>query len=797
MTKTTCGMGSALALALTAGLAQAQPGTFTSLGTLSNGVTIGTHTGFVAGEVRWFKFEIPTGVSTAGLGFLDIDTNGGTYTGQDTQIGLYDNTGARIATNDDSGPGLYSMLSFGRTAPTRPGLAQTGNATSVGSTHAGGNGSRAAGIYWLAVGPFTTTWGATGWTATSTATRTGDVVLRLEYAADVTSGPPTGTMAMTQSATSCAALYTVTVTPGFGPPSTVITVTGDLSAVGGVAGQAFFNDGTNGDLTANDAIWSWGGTARGPGGTATFVVSDNDSGLRSSSGSLSVSTLGCSSGLPGTFVNLGSLTPATEQTITNNATLAPFEIKWYKMNLAADVSTTCSFFDVWTQFVTGGMQDTEIGLYDSVGNMVDNDDDDGAGPVGFLSELSWGDTSPTRTTFAGNVGGNGRDGTLVAGDYYLAVAPFNVTFGATNWLVTNTQSTATNTGAVDVVFHIGGAVGGSLAATSSTVNSGSCGTACLTTTVTVDTSCGAVGTVTVTADTTAIGGGPGVPMVDDGTGCDASAGDGIYSAQVVVGALADGGYSVPVSAVGSLSGSAGATVTVGVDNAGQSIATANKRGDGTSTTLTGSLSSANDVDIHAICVFDTSAAFDANVVGGASFDSQMFLFDGTGTGVLMDDDEPLPGTTLQSRITGVAFTLPGTVAYLAISRFDNDPVNDDAPAHEIWNDQPFDVVRAPDGTDAGGDFVLAGWNGTTAAGGAYTITLTGASQLCPADYDDGSGTGSPDCAVDISDLLYYLGLFDAGSLDADLDDGSASGTRDCGVDISDLLYYLARFDLGC
>ncbi len=68
---------------------------------------------------------------------------------------------------------------------------------------------------------------------------------------------------------------------------------------------------------------------------------------------------------------------------------------------------------------------------------------------------------------------------------------------------------------------------------------------------------------------------------------------------------------------------------------------------------------------------------------------------------------------------------------------------------------------------------------------------------CAADLDDGSGTGTPDGSVDISDLLYYLGLFDAGDLDADLDDGSGTGTQDGSVDISDLLYYLGLFEVGC
>ncbi len=69
--------------------------------------------------------------------------------------------------------------------------------------------------------------------------------------------------------------------------------------------------------------------------------------------------------------------------------------------------------------------------------------------------------------------------------------------------------------------------------------------------------------------------------------------------------------------------------------------------------------------------------------------------------------------------------------------------------------------------------------------------------LCTADFDDGSATGTPDFSIDISDLLYYLALFDAGNLFADLDDGSGTGAPDGVVDISDLLYFLARFDAGC
>ena len=68
---------------------------------------------------------------------------------------------------------------------------------------------------------------------------------------------------------------------------------------------------------------------------------------------------------------------------------------------------------------------------------------------------------------------------------------------------------------------------------------------------------------------------------------------------------------------------------------------------------------------------------------------------------------------------------------------------------------------------------------------------------CPADFDDGSGTGTPDGGVGIEDLLYYLAIFDAGVVAADLDDGSGTGTADGGVGIEDLLYFLVRYDGGC
>jgi hypothetical protein len=86
--------------------------------------------------------------------------------------------------------------------------------------------------------------------------------------------------------------------------------------------------------------------------------------------------------------------------------------------------------------------------------------------------------------------------------------------------------------------------------------------------------------------------------------------------------------------------------------------------------------------------------------------------------------------------------------------------------------------------------------------GAFSPGVAGVGNLiitpaCPADIDDGSGTGTPDGGVDINDLLFFLGAFEAGSLNADLDNGSGLGVPDGGVDINDLLFFLGHFEAGC
>lgn len=88
-------------------------------------------------------------------------------------------------------------------------------------------------------------------------------------------------------------LLTVTVTPANTPPSTGITVTGDLSTIGGSASQAFLDNGTNGDVTAGDNIFSYTATVAigQSGGLRQFPVVIADAQARTANASISLTVV--------------------------------------------------------------------------------------------------------------------------------------------------------------------------------------------------------------------------------------------------------------------------------------------------------------------------------------------------------------------------------------------------------------------------------------------------------------------------------------------------------------------------
>lgn len=104
--------------------------------------------------------------------------------------------------------------------------------------------------------------------------------------------PPTGIGLATPASLPAGdpTVLTVTVTPGANPTSTGLSVGSDLSAIGGSATQAFYDDGTNGDVTAGDSVFSYSttvSTGTAPGSKSLpFTVTDAET--RNGIGSISL-----------------------------------------------------------------------------------------------------------------------------------------------------------------------------------------------------------------------------------------------------------------------------------------------------------------------------------------------------------------------------------------------------------------------------------------------------------------------------------------------------------------------------
>jgi len=161
-------------------------------------------------------------------------------------------------------------------------------------------------------------------------------------------------------------------------------------------------------------------------------------------------------------------------------------------------------------------------------------------------------------------------------------------------------------------------------------------------------------------------------------------------------------------------------------DAGDLPETAQATGTDTSTALgaiRGTLE-ANGVDMYAIYIADP-ANFSATTVNNqTTFDTQLWLFDAQGKGVVFNDQAV--GTNLDlSRIDNSTGCLTGRSAgvyYIAISRYNRDAIGCEDGL--IWANSPFRAVRCPDGPERGSR--VAGWVGTTPVAGNYEITLTGA-----------------------------------------------------------------------
>lgn len=150
---------------------------------------------------------------------------------------------------------------------------------------------------------------------------------------------------------------------------------------------------------------------------------------------------------------------------------------------------------------------------------------------------------------------------------------------------------------------------------------------------------------------------------------------------------------------------------------------------------------------------DSPAVFSASTVvangGAANFDTEIWIFDSTGRGILANDD--FSAVDVRSRFDNTATDCPpscppATIVnpgfyYLAISGHNDNPLN--LTGLPLFNQATLTEISGPDG--AGGADPIRTWNGAGAVG-QYTIALTGASFLPPPDpwetWVGGPGSGT-------------------------------------------------------
>jgi hypothetical protein len=130
------------------------------------------------------------------------------------------------------------------------------------------------------------------------------------------------------------------------------------------------------------------------------------------------------------------------------------------------------------------------------------------------------------------------------------------------------------------------------------------------------------------------------------------------------------------------------------------------------TAITGTISSGSDADLFQI--FLLGGPFSATTVGtpGTLGDTQLFLFDSAGMGLLGNDDAVGLRSTISSG------SLPAGSYYLGITGFNRDPIS----AGGLIFPSTFSGQHGP--TGPGGAQPLVAWSGGSSAG-SYTIDLTG------------------------------------------------------------------------
>ncbi|MBW4487972.1 MAG: pre-peptidase C-terminal domain-containing protein [Trichocoleus desertorum ATA4-8-CV12] len=201
-----------------------------------------------------------------------------------------------------------------------------------------------------------------------------------------------------------------------------------------------------------------------------------------------------------------------------------------------------------------------------------------------------------------------------------------------------------------------------------------------------------------------------------------------------------------------LAGQAQAATFGEVEDAGETLPTAqvipgNSLLESISGTLSTGVFSGVEDAADLFKIFLNGESFSATTVGGADFDTQLFLFDEQGRGIYANDDA-FDNTRQSTLPANSAFTpkQPGTY-YLGISSFGYDPVSAGGSIFPFFPDAPTEVTGP---TGPGGASSLSGFEVAGLEEGQYTVTLTGVS------------TGEGDGATSVPEPASVLGFLSLG-----------------------------------
>jgi len=143
---------------------------------------------------------------------------------------------------------------------------------------------------------------------------------------------------------------------------------------------------------------------------------------------------------PAVFTEIGAVVggeDGAEETVSSPAALSGGEVRWWRFHIDNAVSPATGWFlDLSTVTPPGGeeggsgLPDPELGLYTSAGVIAAIDDDDGPGFNAFVSLGAGGRSTAGEGPTGLPTASDGRDGALLAGVCYAAVADYNATFAS-------------------------------------------------------------------------------------------------------------------------------------------------------------------------------------------------------------------------------------------------------------------------------------------------------------------------------------------------------------------------------